>query len=44
MVKLCLVSRSTKERKKIKKNNFLTFGFTMKNTKEKQINLKLVKN
>ena len=33
-----------RKEKKIKKNGFLMFGFIMKNTKENQISLKLIKN
>ena len=33
-----------KEKKNAKKNGFLMFGFIMKNTKENQISLKLIRN
>ena len=33
-----------RKEKKIKKNGFLMFGFIMKNTKENQISLKLIRN
>ena len=33
-----------KKEKTIKKNGFLMFGFIMKNTKENQISLKLIRN
>ena len=35
--------RNTKERKSIKENDFLMFGFTMETVKENTIELKLVR-
>ena len=35
---------SKKEKKNVKENYFLIFGFEMENTKENQIQLKLVRN